>query len=133
MAPTLSEAAKTLVDSPEFAVIGTVESDGSPHLSVVWVARDGNDLLISTVEGRRKHRNFMRDPRCSVLIYPKDNPYSYLEVRGTATMTHEGGRGLIDQLADQYLGADRYTMDDGTDNVRVVVRLTPEKIIERGL
>ena len=44
----------------------------------VWVTRDGNDLLVSTVMGRRKHLNVEADPRCSVIVYPKDNPYSYV-------------------------------------------------------
>ena len=44
-------------------------------------------------------------------------------------MTEEGGRELIDRLCLRYTGADRYTMDDGTDNVRVVVRIHPEKVV----
>jgi hypothetical protein len=64
-----------------------------------------------------------------VLVYPKANPYSYVEVRGTVTMTEEGGRELIDRLNLEYTGGDRYTMDDGSDNVRVVIRLTPSKVI----
>jgi PPOX class probable F420-dependent enzyme len=98
---------------------------------VVWLARDGDDLLMSTVKGRQKHRNLERDPRATVLVYPKANPYSYVEVRGTATMTEEGGRELIDRLNLEYTGGDRYTMDDGSDNVRVVIRLTPSKVIAR--
>ena len=116
-------------DGPEFATIATLLPDGRPHLSVVWVERDGDDLLVSTVKGRRKHLNIERDPRVTLLVYPKDNPYSYVEVRGTATMTEQGGRELIDRLARAYTGAERYTMDDGTDNVRVVVRITPDKVV----
>ena len=126
---TLPEAVKPWFDAPEFATIATVLPDGRPHLSVVWVARDGDDLLVSTVKGRRKHLNLERDPRVTLLVYPKDNPCSYVEVRGTATMTEEGGRALIDRLCQEYTGAGRYTHDDGTDNVRVVVRITPEKVV----
>jgi len=46
-------------------------------------------------------------------------------------MTTEGGRELIDDLARAYMGADRYTMDDGTDNVRVVCRIVAEKVVSR--
>ena len=126
---TLPDLAKSWLDDPEHAVFGTVLPNGWPHLSVVWIARDGDDLLVSTVKGRRKHRNLERDPRVSVLVYPKENPQSYVEVRGFATMTEEGGRELIDRFARKYRGLDRYTMDDGTDNVRVVVRITPEKVV----
>ncbi len=133
MSSQLSDAAKALIDSPTFAVLGTVEPDGAPHLSVVWVTRDGDELLVSTVEGRKKHLNLVQDPRCSILLNPDDAPYTYLEVRGIVTMTKEGGRELIDRLANKHHGVDRYTADDGTDNVRVVVRITPTKIVERGL
>jgi PPOX class probable F420-dependent enzyme len=131
MTQTLPDAAKAWIDAHEFATLATIEPDGRPHLSVVWIAYHGDDLLISTVEGRRKHQNLVRDPRASVLIHPREQPYSYLEVRGTTSMTREGGRELIDALAQGYTGAQRYTMDDGTDNVRVVVRLTPEKVLLR--
>jgi PPOX class probable F420-dependent enzyme len=125
----IPDSVKPWLDSPEFAIFATLLPDGRPHQSVVWVARDGDDLLVSTVKGRRKHKNLLEDPRVSILVYPRDNPYSYVEVRGTASMTEEGGRELIDQLCNEYTGAERYTMDDGTDNVRVVVRITPDKIV----
>ena len=130
---TLPDAAKAWIDNHEFATIATVMPDGRPQLSVVWIARDGDDLLVSTVKGRRKHLNLERDPRATVLIYPKDSPYTYVEVRGPVTMTEEGGVALIDALNDAYHpGAGRYTGDDGTDNVRVVVRISPEKVVFRG-
>lgn len=128
----LPDIAKHWIDTREFATIATVLPDGQPHLSVVWLDRDGDDLLISTVKGRRKHLNLERDPRATVLIYPREQPYNYVEVRGTVTMTEEGGRELIDRLNDAYHpGAGRYTHDDGTDNVRVVLRLTPSKVVLR--
>ena len=128
----IPDKARQILDNPEFAVVSTIEPDGQPQSSVVWFERDGDDLLMSTVKGRRKHANLVRDPRATVLVYPKDNPYSYVELRGTVTMTDEGGRELIDRLCHAYTGGERYTYDDGTDNVRVVVRLTPEKVVALG-
>ena len=98
---------------------------------MVWYERDGDDILISTVEGRRKHQNLVRDPRATVLVYDTDNPYSYVEVRGHVEMTREGGRELIDKFAGTYQGWERYPADDGTDNVRVVVRVIPDKVVAR--
>ena len=132
MTALLPDGAKDILDRAEFATIATILPSGQPHLSVVWVERDGNDLLLSTTRGRRKTLNLEADPRATVLVYPRDNPYSYIEVRGTAELTEEGGRDLIDRLAQAYTGADRYTLDDGTDNVRVVVRITPDKVVFRG-
>ncbi|MDI1290088.1 MAG: PPOX class F420-dependent oxidoreductase [bacterium] len=125
----LPDVAKALFDAPEFATIATIEPDGRPQLSVVWIERDGDDLLVSTVKGRRKQVNIANDPRVTVLVFAKENPYSYVEVRGTAMMTEAGGRELIDRVCSAYMGWDRYPGDDGTDNVRVVVRIMPEKVI----
>lgn len=128
---TIPQAARAWLDAAEFATVATLMPDGRPQLSVVWVERDGDCVLVSTVKGRRKHLNLERDPRATVLVSPKDSPYNYVEVRGTATMTEEGGRALIDRLCTKYTGAERYTMDDGTDNVRVVVRITPDRVVSR--
>ena len=124
------ERAEAILDSPkQFAVLSTIEPDGQPHSSVVWYERDGDSLLMSTTTNRRKYANLARDPRATVLIYDKENPYQYVEIRGHVEMTEEGGRELIDKLAGDYMGFDRYPMDDGTDNVRTVVRLIPDKVV----
>lgn len=129
MSVALPDAAREILDAPEFATLATIMPDGQPHLSVVWIERDGDDVLVSTVEGRRKHLNMLKDPRVSVLLYPKDNPYTYVEIRGTASMTTEGGVELITKLNKFYTGNDTYDFDEGTDNVRVVVRITPHKVL----
>jgi hypothetical protein len=64
-------------------------------------------------------------------VYPAAAPDAYVEVRGSVSMTREGGRELIDRLARQYDGLERFTADDGTDRVRVVVRITPDKVVVR--
>ena len=132
MSNALPDGAKELLDRPEFATVATIGSDGQPQLSVVWVKHDGDDVLISTTTNRQKYRNIARDPRVSVLVFPKDKPYSYLEVRGTATMSEQGGRELIDEFNEKYHGVRPYPGDKGTDNVRVVVRITPDKVVFRG-
>ncbi|MGV9268908.1 PPOX class F420-dependent oxidoreductase [Kitasatospora sp. NPDC003701] len=128
MAAQLSDQAKALIDGKSFAVVSTIQPDGSPQSSVVWVKRDGDDVLFSTVEGRRKHLNLVKDPRISLVVNPPESPYSYLEVRGEATLSREGGKELIDELARKYRGEASYGFDD-PDDVRVVVRLTPRKVV----
>lgn len=129
MATELNDAQKALFNDKNFATIATINPDGQPHLSVVWVKTDGDDILFSTTIDRVKEKNLRRDPRVTILVNPPANPYSYVEVRGTVEMTEEGGRALIDELAKKYLDADRYPMDDGTDNVRVVVRIKPQRVV----
>ena len=106
--------------------------DGRPQLSVVWAGLDGDDVVISTVKGRQKYLNIARDPRVSVVVFPSEDPDRYVELRGTATMTEDGGVALADRLARVYLNADRHAADDGTDNVRVVIRITPQRVVFRG-
>ncbi|WCD84171.1 F420H(2)-dependent reductase [Streptomyces xanthophaeus] len=132
MTAALSDSLKTLIDdSPVFATVATIQPDGSPQLSVTWIARDGDDLLISTTVGRRKERNLRRDPRITVMINPDTAPYTYAEVRGTATVTTEGGQQLIDDLSVKYTGRDYAEFNPASkdDAERVVVRVVPRKVV----
>ena len=79
-----TERAREILDHPEIATVATIQPDGSPQLSPVWIKRDGDDLLFSTTAGRRKPANLARDPRITVLVWPSYSPYEYVEVRGTA-------------------------------------------------
>ena len=130
MTAMLDDEARSWLDDRNFATIATLEPGGQPQLSLVWVEREGDVPVFSTVVGRRKHRNLVRDPRASALLYPEGQPYRYLEVRGTVTMTEDGGRELIDRLSEKYRGVTPYPGDEGTDNVRVVVRLTPRHVVK---
>src|SRR4051794_35907804 len=132
MPQSLSPAVRELLDSAEHATIATINPDGQPQLSVVWVKTDGDDVLVSTIRGRRKCRNLERDPRATVLVFPQDDPGRYVEVRGRVTLTEDGGPELIEELSQRYDG-EPFTDDEGLDRVRVVVRLTPDAVITRGL
>ena len=126
----LPQRAKDLLDDAIFVVVATSNTDGWPHTSFLWAGYDGDDLLLSTTKGRKKETNWLKDPRTSVLILDKANPYTYIEVRGAVTMTTDGGPELIERLSQVYTGAS-YTGDEGTENVRVVVRVLATKIIDR--
>jgi PPOX class probable F420-dependent enzyme len=90
----LSDATLRLLDGKNYAVLATVNPGGSPQTSVVWVGRDGADLLFSTVEGRVKHRNMLRDSRVSVTVIDSADPENYVELRGRVSMTPDIGRRL---------------------------------------
>ncbi|MFJ2774120.1 PPOX class F420-dependent oxidoreductase [Streptomyces sp. NPDC087300] len=131
MSAALSDQLKKLLDSPVFISVATIQPDGSPQVSPVWVTRDGDDLLFSTTIGRRKEKNLRRDPRVTVLVQPFDAPYTYAEIRGTATMTTEGGQELIDELSRKYTGKDYADFNPGSkdDSERVVVRVSARKVV----
>jgi PPOX class probable F420-dependent enzyme len=129
---SLSDAAKRWLDDKTFVSLATVNADGSPQSTVHWVTRDGDDILLSTVRGRRHANNVERDPRVSVLVIAPEDPYKYLEVRGTATVTEEGGRELIDDLMEKYHGRRPYEWDT-PDAVRLVIRVPPDHVVARGV
>ncbi|MCY0918517.1 PPOX class F420-dependent oxidoreductase [Streptomyces sp. NPDC002039] len=132
MSEALSDDLKKLIDdTPVFATVATIQPDGSPQLSVTWLARDGDDLLISTTVGRRKEANLRRDPRATVIINPPNAPYTYAEVRGTVSLTTEGGQELIDALSRKYTGKEYADFNPASkdDAPRVVLRVTPRKVV----
>ncbi|PVE14200.1 PPOX class F420-dependent oxidoreductase [Streptomyces scopuliridis] len=133
MSAELSEDLKHLLDEPIFVNIATIQPDGSPQVSPVWVKRDGNDVLISTTVGRRKEQNLRRDPRVTVVAQPFNAPYTYAEIRGTADLTTEGGQELINELSLKYTGKPyaEFNPASADDAERVVVRITPRKVVGR--
>lgn len=126
MGVTFNEATKALFDGKNFPVVATINADGSVQTSVVWAKRDGDTVLFATVRGRLKERNMQRDPRVSLSVFDLEDPLKYVEVRGRAEITEEGGRELINELSHKYDGKDFRT--EPPEVVRVVVRVVPEKI-----
>lgn len=125
----LPDSARALLDAPNHAVVTSLNPDGGPQSSVVWVRTDGDDVLFSTVKGRRKPRNFARDPRAGLLVIDPDNPYRYVEIRGRVTVTDDPDGALIQELAHKYTGE---PFQDQPGVERVIVRLTPDKVYVRG-
>ncbi|WP_030342026.1 PPOX class F420-dependent oxidoreductase [Streptomyces sp. NRRL S-1022] len=133
MSAVLSDRLKSVLDGKVFIVVGTVQPDGSPQLSPVWVMRDGDDILFSTTVDRRKYLNLDRDPRVAVAVLNPDEPYEYAEIRGTAEVTTDGGPELIDRLSRKYTGKDYADFNPASaqDAQRVVVRIRPRKVVGR--
>jgi len=124
---TLSASAREVIDAPEFVTMATIDEHGRPRLSVVWAKTDGNHILVSTTTERRKYRDLLRDPRVSLLCFPKDQPYTYVSIQGTATLVNEGGSELIQELSERYTGSP--FPSDRPDVVRAVIRIDPSKVV----
>jgi PPOX class probable F420-dependent enzyme len=131
MAVALPELVRQWLDDPKvFATLATVQPDGRAHLTVVWVLRDGDDLLVSTTVDRQQGKNMARDPRVTLVVTAPDTPYLYAEIRGTAGLTPDPGRALPDELSHKYTGQDYRTFNPASvrDAERLIARITPEKI-----
>ena len=131
VAVALPEDVKQYVDDPRvFATLATILPDGQPHLTVVWVKRDGDDLLVSTTVNRQQGKNMLRDPRVTLIVSAPENPYLYAEIRGTVSLTPDPARELPDELSRKYTGQDFLTFNPASvsDAARLIARITPEKI-----
>ncbi|MGJ5754967.1 PPOX class probable F420-dependent enzyme [Streptomyces puniciscabiei] len=131
MPATLPDRLKSLLDGPVFIVVGTIQPDGRPQLSPVWVKRDGDQILFSTTVDRRKKKNLDRDPRVSVVVQDPEMPYTYAEIRGTAELDTQGAQELIDELSLKYTGKKyaEFNPASANDADRVIVRISPEKVV----
>jgi PPOX class probable F420-dependent enzyme len=122
---SFSGATIRLLDGRNYAVLATLNADGSPQTSAMWVGRDGDDLLMSTVQGRVKYNNMVRDPRVSVTVHDAADPENYVELRGRAVITPDPGGQVDNQLSWKYDGKDKDPDPPGA--VRAVVRVGVDK------
>ncbi|MCW2725835.1 MAG: pyridoxamine 5-phosphate oxidase-related FMN-binding [Frankiales bacterium] len=108
MAKIDDPAVQNLLTQPNHGIVSTFDDDGSIRSGVVWVDLVDGKLALNSAEGRTWPTNLQRDPRVTVLVYDQNNPYEYVEVRGTATSSTADADGHIDRLAKKYLGKDSY-------------------------
>jgi PPOX class probable F420-dependent enzyme len=128
----MPDEARALVESSALAHLVTLEPDGRPQISCVWVGMDGDEIVFASLGPRRKLDNIARDPRVALSIEGTESNAmglkQYLVVHGTARMEEGGGPELLQRLAHTYLGADVKfpPMDDPPPGV--VVRIAPERL-----
>ncbi|HEY3205494.1 MAG TPA: PPOX class F420-dependent oxidoreductase [Gaiellaceae bacterium] len=126
----LTDEQAQLFTDPNFATVATLNTDGSPQLSIVWIDWDGHDVLFNTAAGRAKPRNLARDPRANVLVADRADGYRWVAVHGNARMTSEGADDHIDRLARKYTG-NGWQSKPGEQ--RLLVRVRPERVSAYGL
>ncbi len=126
----LPQKIRDALDQKVFVHLATLNPDGSPHVSVVWIGRDGDKVLFSTATGRVKPRNIAFDPRVALSFTPVDRPYTNIVMQGRVTKTAEDGTWLIDALSDKYRGKPDYNGPVG--EVRVNYEITVDSISRWG-
>jgi PPOX class probable F420-dependent enzyme len=120
--------ARHLFEGTNFAHVATLNPDGSPQVSPVWVGIEGDLVVFNTAAGRVKPRNLERDERVAVSIINQENPYENILVQGrVAEITTEGADDDIDALAKRYMGVDEYPLRKPGE-VRLLVKITPERV-----
>ncbi|MFD4410686.1 PPOX class F420-dependent oxidoreductase [Streptomyces sp. NPDC058467] len=124
---SFDDSVRTLLDGKNFASVATLGPDGAPQNSVVWIKREADTVLFSSTAGRQKVRNLRRDPRISLSVFDLANPYTSVEIRGTAEILLDDAKRLPYELSHKYLGIDPPAEKD--DEVRVIIRVVPRKIV----
>ncbi len=128
MALKLSDAHRALFDAKNFASVATLNKDGSPQVSPVWVGYDGQYVIFNTEVKRLKTRNLQRDARVALSVQNLENLYQYIEVRGKVVeITEKGGDAGIDAMAKKYLGVDKYP-NRQPGEARVIFKVRPDHV-----
>src|SRR3954471_335274 len=120
----LDDAVIRLAKEANFAALTTLMPDGQPQTQMMWVDADDDHVLINTEVHRQKFKNVERDPRVTVAIFDRENPYSYVEVRGRVAEMVRGpeARAHIDALSQKYQGVD---YPAPIESERVILRIEP--------
>jgi PPOX class probable F420-dependent enzyme len=119
-----------LARGQNFAALTTLLPSGHPQTQVMWVGTDGEYLLINTEVHRQKFRNVERDPRVTLMIWDKQDPYRFVEVRGEVVEKVKGleARKHIDELSHKYRGRPYQTR---IRSERVILRIAPLRQVIR--
>lgn len=104
----IPDAVRVVLEGPRLAHLVTIEEDGRPQVSIVWVGLDGEELVAGHLPDHRKLRNIRRDPRVALSIESGGRNEigldEYVVIHGRARITEGGAPELLQRLAHTYLG-----------------------------
>ncbi|MEV6366533.1 PPOX class F420-dependent oxidoreductase [Micromonospora musae] len=119
-----------LLAEPQLAHVATIEEDGSPHVTPVWIDTDGEHILFNTIRGRTKYENLRRNPQVAISVADRANDFRTLWIKGRAELVTEGAEEHLDRLARKYLGQESYPFRQPGEQ-RVIIRVTPMRRLGR--
>ncbi len=123
----IPEEVRATLRAKTFWTIATINEDGSPTVTPVWVDVDGDHVIVNTAVGRLKERNARRDKRVALATVDPNDPYSWAEIRGVVAEFVEGdaANAGFDRLTQKYLGIERL---DPRPGQRVMLRIEPTRV-----
>jgi PPOX class probable F420-dependent enzyme len=124
MATLTDPGVRELLEQPNYAVISTINPNGSIHTTIVWIDVEGDTLAVNSGVGRLWPSNLQRDPRIGVLVYA--SPFRFVEIRGTVEGTLDDAEDHADRLAIKYTGEKFKGRQPGVDRIKFTI--TPEHI-----
>ena len=129
MAAQIPDAFQDVLEQKKaFANLATTMPDGSPQVTPVWFDYTNGHIRVNTAKGRVKARNMQQGSHVALAIMDPDNPYRYIQVRGTvARVTENGADAHIDSLAKKYLGKDKYPFRQPGEQ-RIMYEIVPDAV-----
>ncbi|MEU6148716.1 PPOX class F420-dependent oxidoreductase [Actinosynnema sp. NPDC047251] len=126
---TLNDLVRARLAAPNFWHLATVNPDGSPQVTPMWVDLEGDLVMFNTALGRVKEENLRRDPRVSLSCVDAQNPYDRVEIRGRVVefVVGEEAEEAMDRLARKYVGTERYEWRVPGER-RVMMLVEPTKV-----
>jgi PPOX class probable F420-dependent enzyme len=121
------ESHRDLLTEPLTATLTTVDPEGRPQSTAIWYLVDDGQLVGSTTSDRRKYKNLLANPNCSLFIIDPGNPYRTLEVRAEAEMRPDEGKATVRRFADVY-GMDEAMLVDQQED-RYTIAFHPRRIV----
>ena len=127
----MSAEVRAVVESGRLAHFVTVNADGSPQVTIVWVGLEGDDIVIGKLMVDQKVRNIRRDPRVSLSIEAEGSTYGmqhYLVVDGSARIDEGGAPELLHELAQRYIGPGTEFPPMPNPPAGFIIRITPARV-----
>ena len=127
--PVLTDAVRQILNGPHLSVLATTNGDGSPQTSVIFVTQEGDDILFSTIKGRRKTTNMLRDPRVNLLVHTlpvEEDGSTYATISGTVELTDDPDGSFHQVMYDIHMGGATPPPEPGAE--RLIVRITPHTL-----
>ena len=122
------QAATQILRGPHLSVLATTNADGSAQMSVIFVKPDGDDILFSTIQGRRKTMNMVRDPRVTLLLHSltaSATDSAYATIHGTVELTDDPDGQFHQAMYDLHMGGATPPPEPGAH--RLIVRIHPQR------
>jgi len=122
MADLTDPQVRELLEQPNYAVISTLNGNGSVHNTIVWISAEDGAVAVNSTKGRKWPTNLERNSNVTVLVYDASNPYNYVEIRGQAAATTDGADEHIDALARKYTGKEFQGRQPGEERIKFVIK-----------
>ncbi|MGI8962969.1 MAG: PPOX class F420-dependent oxidoreductase [Thermomicrobiales bacterium] len=132
MSVTIPEGHADLLKRPILFSLATVQPNGQPQVTPVWADLVDGMVRVNTAAGRQKHTNLLARPQATILVVDPDNGQRFIEIRGRVVdSTETGADGVIDTLANKYLGVDTYPYRNPAET-RVTFLIEPTRVVVSG-